>query len=141
MWIPDEFWRVLREKGQEQGVTGFSGQCGQLAFCAKEYLYPDAEIIGAFNKTLYDMGTLYGHVFLYKNGTYFDAKNASRNIDPFLPLTRIGYKDKRVNPQNIKPNRFVKQRGDSLVIVRHMNRKDAQGLAKQFAWVCNIFRK
>lgn len=140
MWIPDEFWRLLKSRGDIEGVTGFSGQCAQLAFCAKEYLYPDAEVVGAFNKTLYDLGTLYGHVFLYKNGTYFDAKNASPQIGPFLPLTHIEYTDNRVNPNQEPANRFVRQRGDSVVIVRHMNRDDAKGLATQFDWVCNIFR-
>lgn len=140
MWLPKEFWHLMETKGEINGVTGFSGQCGQLAFCAKEYLYPDAEIVGAFNKTLYDLGTLYGHVFLYKNGTYFDAKQASRRIGPFLPLTRINYQNNKINPQNVEPSRFVKQRGDSLVIVRHMNRPDAKGLATQFEWVCDIFR-
>ena len=140
MWLPDEFWRLLGEEGAEQGVTGFGGQCAQLAFCAKEYMYPDAEIVGAFNKALYDKGVLYGHVFLYKNGTYFDARQASPRIGPFLPLIRIDYNDQKVNPQNEKINRTIRQHGDSLVVVRHMNRKDARGLAKQFSWVCNIFK-
>ena len=139
MWLPTEFWTILKKKAKIQGVTGFSGQCGQLAFCAKEKLYPDAEVVGAFNKSLHDGGRMWGHVFLYKNGTYFDAAQASQSIEPFLPLTKLSYQDKKINPIGNDPTRLMKQNADSLIILRHMRRPDGKGLSTQFRWVCDIF--
>lgn len=140
MWKPKELWYLLRTKGKARGVTGFAGQCAQLAFCTKEYLYPQAEVVGAFNKSLYDKGILYGHVFLYMNGVYFDAARASKRIGPFLPLVRISYDDFKVNPFDSKPSRTIKQKGDSLVIVRHLVRSDVEDLEHAYPFVCDIFR-
>ena len=142
MWKPKTFWNLLKQhKDLKPKITGFSGQCAQLAFCAQEYLYPDAEVVGAFNLELFQQGYPYGHVFLYKDGVYFDAIEASDRIGPFLPLIRLNYKDGRINPQMSRPNRLVKQKGDSLIILRHMKRSDIPLLANQYPWVCRIFKK
>jgi hypothetical protein len=139
MWTPDKLWRLLSDDGERLGITGFSGQCAQLAFCAQESLYPDAEVVGAFNAHLYKKGELYGHVFLYKNGVYFDAKQASRDIKPFLPLTKLDYMDNRINPQKIVPSRLIKQKADDLIILRHLTRDKIPGLSRIYYFVCDIF--
>ena len=141
MWTPDKFWYLMDTQGEVNGVTGFSGQCATLAFCVQKYLYPDAEVVGAFNWSLHQLGTLYGHVFLYKNGVYFDAERASTNISPFLPLVRIPYKNKRVNPNQSPVTRTTKQRGDSLVILRHLVPGEIPRLANQYKWVCDALIK
>jgi len=137
MWKPRKFQKIMR-RIKPLGVTGFAGQCAILAFCVQKHLYPDAEVVGAFNQYLWEKGIPYGHVFLFKDGVYFDARNVSTDIHRFIPLVQLDPSNDLFGEMPRTQQELI-EKMNAAIVVRNLRQSNIPKLATQYDWVCRTF--
>ena len=70
------------EAACENGFSGFGGDCGEAALAINQVLFDGhGQVVGVFNKALYDHGHYIGHFAVEYNGIFWDADATPKSFD------------------------------------------------------------